>query len=199
MKLLKLTSGLFGDNSQSTQLANHFVERLQSVNSDLQLTNRDLISEPIPHLDASIISAFMSEPSERTSEQTDIVNFSNALIEEIKQADTIVLGLPMYNFGVPSQLKAYFDQLARAGVTFKYTDTGPVGLLEDKPVYVLAARGGLHQGLASDSQTGFIKTMFQFLGLKNVNIIYAEGLNMGESTHSQAIEAAHKMIESEIA
>jgi len=199
MKLLKLTSGLFGDNSQSTQLANHFVERLQSVNSDLQLTNRDLISEPIPHLDASIISAFMSEPSERTSEQTDIVNFSNALIEEIKQADTIVLGLPMYNFGVPSQLKAYFDQLARAGVTFKYTDTGPVGLLEDKPVYVLAARGGLHQGLASDSQTGFIKTMFQFLGLKNVNIIYAEGLNMGESTHSQAIETAHKMIESEIA
>ena len=199
MKLLKLTSGLFGDNSQSTQLANHFVERLQSVNSDLQLTNRDLISEPIPHLDATIISAFMSEPSERTSEQTDIVNFSNALIEEIKQADTIVLGLPMYNFGVPSQLKAYFDQLARAGVTFKYTDTGPVGLLEDKPVYVLAARGGLHQGLASDSQTGFIKTMFQFLGLKNVNIIYAEGLNMGESTQSQAIETAHKMIESEIA
>ena len=199
MKLLKLTSGLFGDNSQSNQLANHFVERLQSVNSDLQLTNRDLISEPIPHLDATIISAFMSEPSERTSEQTDIVNFSNALIEEIKQADTIVLGLPMYNFGVPSQLKAYFDQLARAGVTFKYTDTGPVGLLEDKPVYVLAARGGLHQGLASDSQTGFIKTMFQFLGLKNVNIIYAEGLNMGESTQSQAIETAHKMIESEIA
>ena len=199
MKLLKLTSGLFGDNSQSTQLANHFVERLQSVNSDLQLINRDLISEPIPHLDATIISAFMSEPSERTSEQMDIVNFSNALIEEIKQADTIVLGLPMYNFGVPSQLKAYFDQLARAGVTFKYTDTGPVGLLEDKPVYVLAARGGLHQGLASDSQTGFIKTMFQFLGLKNVNIIYAEGLNMGESTQSQAIETAHKMIESEIA
>ena len=199
MKLLKLTSGLFGDNSQSTQLANHFVERLQSVNSDLQLTNRDLISEPIPHLDATIISAFMSEPNERTSEQTDIVNFSNALIEEIKQADSIVLGLPMYNFGVPSQLKAYFDQLARAGVTFKYTDTGPVGLLEDKPVYVLAARGGLHQGLASDSQTGFIKTMFQFLGLKNVNIIYAEGLNMGESTQSQAIETAHKMIESEIA
>jgi FMN-dependent NADH-azoreductase len=96
----------------------------------------------------------------------------------------------MYNFGVPSQLKAYFDQLARAGVTFKYTDKGPVGLLEDKPVYVLAARGGIHKGQYSDSQTAFIKTFFNFLGLEDVKFIYAEGLNMGDDVKDQAINIA---------
>lgn len=199
MKLLKLTSGLFGDNSQSTKLANHFVARFNDSNPNLQVTDRDLISQPIPHLDASIISAFMSEEAQRTEDQSAIVSFSDLLIEEIKQADAIVLGLPMYNFGVPSQLKAYFDQLARAGVTFKYTESGPEGLLKDKPVYVIAARGGIHKGLSSDSQTDFIKTMFEFLGLKNVSIIYAEGLNLGESEQSKSLSKAKTTIERAVA
>jgi len=115
------------------------------------------------------------------------------------QADAIVLGVPMYNFGVPSQLKAYFDQIARAGVTFKYTETGPVGLLEDKPVYVLAARGGLHKDQPTDSQTGFLKTILGFVGLQNVQIIYAEGLNMGDAAKAEALQQAEQAMKKAVA
>ncbi len=190
MNILQINSGVFSDNSQSTILVNSFVEHLKSVNAELEITIRDVISNPIPHLDAETLSAFMAPEENRSPKQIQTVSLSDSLINEIKAADSIVLGLPMYNFGVPSQLKAYFDQLARAGVTFKYTDKGPVGLLEDKPVYVLAARGGIHKGQYSDSQTAFIKTFFNFLGLENVKFIYAEGLNMGDDVKDQAINIA---------
>ncbi|MFY0702211.1 MAG: NAD(P)H-dependent oxidoreductase, partial [Bermanella sp.] len=103
-------------------------------------------------------------------------------------------GLPMYNFNVPSQLKAYMDQVARAGITFKYTETGPQGLLADKPVYVIAARGGFHQGQETDTQTGFVKTFFAFLGINNVQFIYAEGVNMGDEAKASAYSAAKDAI-----
>ena len=91
----------------------------------------------------------------------------------------IVLGLPMYNFGVPSQLKAYFDHIARAGVTFKYTEKGPVGQLTGKKAYVFAARGGLYAGTPLDTQTGYVRDFLRFLGIGDVEFVYAEGLNMG--------------------
>lgn len=188
--LLQINSGIFSEHSQSTSLAHNFAEQWSQSNSSGQVVVRDLISEPVAHLDANIVMAFSADVAERTEEQAKIVGTSDALIAEIEAADAIVVGVPMYNFSIPSQLKAYFDQLARAGVTFTYTDTGPQGLLKDKPVYVLAARGGIHKDQPSDSQTSFIKTFFGFIGLHNVQFIYAEGLNMGEEAKESALTSA---------
>lgn len=105
------------------------------------------------------------------------------------------MGVPMYNFGVPSVLKAYFDHIARAGITFRYTANGPVGLLEDRPVYILAARGGLYAGTANDSQTPFIRSFLGFIGLKNLHFVYAEGLNMGDNQKESSLEEAGRAIE----
>ena len=112
------------------------------------------------------------------------------MIARIKAADVIVLGVPMYNFGVPSQLKALLDRVARAGITFKYTEQGPVGLLDDKPVVIFATRGGVYQGTMLDSQTPFLQTFFNFVGLTDVHFVYAEGLNMGADAQQAALTAA---------
>jgi len=197
--LLQINSGIFSDHSQSTSLANNFAEQFLQKNSGSEVVVRDLINEPVAHLDASIVMAFSADADERTPEQKHIVAQSDALIAEIEAADAIVLGVPMYNFSIPSQLKAYFDQLARAGVSFQYTETGPKGLLKDKPVYVLAARGGIHKDQPSDSQSSFVKTFFGFLGLHNVQFIYAEGLNMGDEAKAQAIAGAHGQFEGALA
>ena len=113
-----------------------------------------------------------------------------ALIDELKTADHIVLGLPMYNFGIPSQLKSWIDHVARAGITFRYTENGPQGLLDDKPVTVLAARGGLYAGTENDTVTPYIKLFFGFIGMTDVNFVYAEGLNMGDETKEKAMSEA---------
>ena len=192
--LLQINTGIFGEHSHSTVLAQQFSSQYLAQHANAQLVVRDLISEPIPHLDATIIGAFASEEATRTPEQQAVLDFSQGLIDELANADAVVLGLPMYNFSVPCQLKAFMDQIARAGVTFKYTETGPVGLLNDKPVYVVAARGGIHEGQPSDSQTALVKTFFAFIGLSNVQFIYAEGLNMGEDAQQKAYEQAEKNI-----
>lgn len=192
--LLQINTGIFGEHSNSTVLANAFSEQY-AAQHDAQVVVRDLVSSPLPHLDAEIIGAFASDAATRSQEQQAIIDRSQALIDELAQADAVVLGLPMYNFSVPSQLKAYMDQVARAGITFTYTETGPQGLLENKPVYVIAARGGIHAGLESDSQTAFIKTFFSFIGLNDVEFIYAEGLNMGDDVKAKAFDQAKHAIE----
>ena len=112
---------------------------------------------------------------------------------ELASADAVVIGVPLYNFGVPSTLKAYFDQLARAGVTFKYTETGPVGLLADKPVYFIAARGGFHAGKDSDSQTAFLNSFFNFLGIHSIHYIYAEGLSITDAKDKSLTQARREI------
>ena len=193
--LLQINTGIFGDGSQSTALANAFSEQYQSEHANTQVVVRDLINDPIPHLDANIIGAFASEEANRTAEQQAIVDASQALIDELENADAVVLGLPMYNFNIPSQLKAYMDQVARAGITFRYTENGPEGLLRDKPVYVVAARGGFHEGQVTDTQTDFIKTFFGFIGITQVEFIYAEGLNMGDEVKEEALSKAKTNIQ----
>jgi hypothetical protein len=110
------------------------------------LVVRDLAADPVPHLDGARVASFFARPEQRSAEQRAIVAYSDALIGELRRADVVVLGLPMYNFGVPSQLKAWFDHIARAGETFRYTDKGSVGLLKGKKAYVIAARGGEYAG-----------------------------------------------------
>lgn len=192
--LLHVKSSLFADHGQSTQLADQFINQWLAANPGGQVVTRDLVKEPLPHLDAELIGALMSEPAQRTEQQQAVVALSDRLIQELTQADLVLIGVPMYNFGVPSQMKSWIDLLARGGVTFRYTENGPEGLLADKPVVLLATRGGLYREAGMDHQVPFLKQVLGFVGLKSVEVIYAEGLNMGDGVKEQALTAAREKI-----
>jgi FMN-dependent NADH-azoreductase len=188
--LLQINSSINNGNGQSSQLANQFVAAFRERNPNARFITRDLAAEAVPHLTAERFGAFITKPEEHTADQRSVIAYSDALIAELKGADVIVLGLPMYNFGVPSQLKAYFDHVARAGVTFRYTASGPQGLLTGKKVYVFAARGGQYAGSAMDTQTGYVRVFLRFLGMDDVEFVYAEGLAMGPEVRDTSLATA---------
>lgn len=192
--LLQINSSLSGDEGHSSSLSNEFVARWRESNPGGKVIVRDLARHPIPHLDAERLHAFITPEDKRTATQKDIVEYSDQLIGELRRADAVVFGVPMYNFGVPSTLKAYFDHVARSGETFKYTENGPQGLLGDKPVYIFAARGGLYQGTDADSQTGYLNTFLGFIGLTDTHFVYAEGMAMGGDRQKDALEKAKQQI-----
>lgn len=192
--LLQINSSVFGDNGNSSTLSNEFVKTWQAKHPDGKVIVRDLAKVDTPHLDAARVTAFFTPAENRSAEQQAYVAYSDELIDELKAADVVVIGVPLYNFGIPSTLKAYFDQLARAGVTFAYSENGPVGLLADKPVHIIAARGGFHLGKASDSQTAFLNTFLNFIGLKSIHYIYAEGLSIS-TEKDQSLNLARVEIE----
>lgn len=186
--ILLINSSINGDKGHSAQLAQKFVAQLPK--GSFKLDTLDLNATPVPHLDMTEMAAWMTPAEQRSSEQQRLAAVSDDIVARFKAADVIVVGVPMYNFGIPSQLKALLDRVARAGITFKYTEQGPVGLLDDKPVVIFAARGGIYQGTGLDSQTPFLQTFFNFVGLKSLHFIYAEGLNMGAEAQQAALSAA---------
>ncbi len=189
--LLQINASINNGNGQSSQLAKQFVAAFHERRPEARIVVRDVAAaDPVPHLNAERFGAFITKSEERSAAQHAVVAYSDALIDELKQADIIVLGLPMYNFGVPSQLKAYFDHIARAGVTFKYTDKGPVGLLTGKKVYVFAARGGLYAGTPLDTQTGYVRDFLRFLGITDVEFVYAEGLAVSPQSRETSLAKA---------
>ena len=192
--LLQVRSSIYSDGGQSSRLADRFVAEWRTANPAGKVIVRDLARDTVPHLDAGRFGAFVAKPEERTTDQQAVVAQSDALIAEVQGADVIVLAVPMYNFGIPSTLKAYFDHVARAGVTFRYTEKGPVGLLTGKRAYVFAARGGLYAGTPNDTQTPYLRTFLGFLGITDVEFVYAEGLAIGESSRDKALADAHAKI-----
>ena len=189
MNTLQLNTSLFGPNGQSTTLANEFVAQRGG-----KVIVRDLAKDPVPHLDAARFGAFLAKPGERTPEQQAVVDYSDALIAELKAADTIVIGLPMYNFGIPSTLRAYFDHIARAGVTFKYTEKGAVGLLAGKKAYVFVARGGVYGD--AHAHTTYVRDFLAFVGITDVECIYAEGLAISPASKETGLAKARQRIAS---
>jgi FMN-dependent NADH-azoreductase len=187
-QILLINSSISGDKGHSTQLAQQFISRLPQ--GSFTLDTLDLHQAPVPHLEMNEIAAWMTPAEQRSETQQALAKISDDIVARLQAADVIVLGVPMYNFGVPSQLKALLDRVARAGITFKYTEQGPVGLLDDKPVVIFATRGGVYQGTGLDSQTPFLQTFFNFVGLKDVHFVYAEGLNMGVDAQQAALAAA---------
>lgn len=192
--LLLLNTSIFSDGGESSRLARAFVAARKAIEPGLKVVSRDFARDPVPHLTAEGFQGFIAKPEERTAEQKRVVAYSDALIDEIRRADTIVLGLPMYNFSVPSTLKAYFDHIARAGVTFKFTDKGSVGLLSGKKAYVFAARGGVYLGTTADTQTAYVRDFLAFLGITDVEFVYAEGLAMGDAAKKSALAQAEATI-----
>lgn len=190
--LLQLNTSLFSAGGQSTQLANAFVQNWQQSHADAQVITRDLAADPVPHLNASRLTAFMTSAEQRTVEQKAVVAYSDALIAELKNAEVVVIGLPLYNFGIPSALQAYFDHVARAGVTFSYTANGPVGVMQGKRVLVFATRGGKYAGTSNDSATTQVRAFLSLLGMNEVEFIYAEGLNIDADTRERGLNAARQ-------
>jgi len=193
--LLHIKTSIFGDEGKSSQLAAKFIEQWKQTNKDGAVVVRDLIVEDLPHLDSFVVGALMTAEEERSAAQQVLVDRSDEFIREIRAADKIIIGVPMYNFSIPTQMKAYFDLLARAGVTFKYTENGPVGLIEDKPVYLFATRGGLYKDNGIDFQIPFVKQFLGFIGLESVEVIFAEGLNMGEVAAKSLAQAEKQIAE----
>lgn len=190
MNILQINGSARAGNGHSTRLANDIVARLRSETPTAQLTVRDLARNPHPALDEAALGALFTPESERSAEQAARVALDDELIAELMAADVIVLGVPMYNFGVSSQIKNWIDAVARARVTFRYTETGAEGLVKGKTVYVAFARGGRYRGTAADSQTPYLQTVLGFLGMTDVRFIYAEGLNLGEDAVTQGFAEA---------
>jgi FMN-dependent NADH-azoreductase len=192
--LLHIDSSLYSNAGESSRLAAAFVEQWLAQNPHGQVIERNLAREPVPHLDAVRFRSFAVPTAQRSAADQAVVDYSDRLIDELKRADVIALGAPMYNFGVPSTLKAYFDHVARAGVTFRYTDKGSVGLLTGKRAYVFATRGGKYG--PDDGQAQYLRNFLRFLGIEDIRFVYAEGLALGEDTKRTALARAYDEIRS---
>lgn len=198
MKILHLESGLFVGQSVSRQLSQKVVDRLVAKNPEAQVITRDLVQSPIAHLDAEILMAGGTEAADRSERQTIESALTETLLEELFAADIIVIGAPMYNFSIPTQLKAWIDRVAQAGRTFEYTEQGPRGLLKGKRVFLASARGGIYSegaAAAMEHQESFLTTVLGFLGITDVTIVRAEGVNLGEEARSNSIAAASDNIQ----
>ena len=199
MNILQINSSARREASNSTRLAARLVQRLRESDPTASVTVRDLNATPHPVLDEAALGALFAPAGERTPEQAARVALDDALIAEIQAADSVVLGVPMYNFGVPAPLKNWIDAISRAGVTFRYTEKGPEGLLKGKKVYVVLARGGKYRDTPADTQVPYLKMVLTFLGLTDLYFIYAEGLAMGADAEHEAIASAHEQIEDAVA
>ncbi|MDR7051388.1 FMN-dependent NADH-azoreductase [Duganella sp. 3397] len=186
MNILQINSSARSTGSESTRLADAIVAKLQAANVGAVVTRRDLAANPHPVLDEAALQALFTPADQRSAEQAARVALDDALIAQVQAADAIVIGAPMYNFGITVQLKAWFDAIARAGVTFKYGATGPVGLVTGKKVYVAIARGGFHRDGPSDTQLPHLKMFLAFLGMTDVQFVYAEGMGMGPEAVAKA-------------
>jgi FMN-dependent NADH-azoreductase len=190
--LLYVRTSLYGAQAASSQLAERFVAEWRARNPGGHVITRDLAADPVPHLTAARFQAFGTPPENRTPEQQQIVEYSDALIDELRAANTIVLAVPMYNFGVPSTLRTYFDHVARAGVTFRYTSAGPEGLLTGRRAYVFVTRGGIYHGSA-DTQAPYLRQFLRFIGIES-EFVFAQGLAYGEESRQKSLAGAREQI-----
>ncbi|MBI5255898.1 MAG: NAD(P)H-dependent oxidoreductase [Burkholderiales bacterium] len=183
-----------GAGSFSTRLADELVRGLRAATPEAGFTLRDLTHAPHPALDEATLQALFTPAEARTPEQAARVALDDALIAEIQAADVVVLGVPMYNFGVSTQLKNWIDAISRARTTFRYTEHGPEGLLTGKTVYLVLTRGGIHRDRPSDTVVPYLKTVLGFLGMTDLRFIYAEGLGLGPEAEARGVAEAQAQI-----
>jgi FMN-dependent NADH-azoreductase len=194
MNILQINSSARSTGSESTRLADALVAKISATNPGATVSRRDLAAEPHPVLDEAALQSLFTPADQRSAAQAARVALDDALIAQVQAADVIVIGAPTYNFGITTQLKTWFDAIARAGVTFKYGATGPIGLLTGKKVYVALSRGGIHRDAPTDTQLAHIKMFLNFVGLTDVKYVFAEGLGMGP----EAVEKAQAQAAAEI-
>jgi FMN-dependent NADH-azoreductase len=189
--VLVINSSANGDASVSGGLSARFVDRLRDREPGLHVVLRDVGANPVPHLTAETLAGIKGTPA--NDAETAARSLSDALIAELQAADLIVIASPMYNFGISSTLKAWFDHVLRAGVTFRYTESGPEGLLKGKKAVVIESRGGLYSegpGVAMNAQESHIRTLLGFAGIDDVTFVLAEKLAFGPEAAEASIRSA---------
>ncbi|MFG0833481.1 FMN-dependent NADH-azoreductase [Aeromonas bivalvium] len=188
--ILVLKSSILGQYSQSNALIDGYLAERQGDS----VTVRDLATLNLPVLDGELAMGLRG--GENLNErQLAVLAQSDELIAELKGSDLVIIAAPMYNFNIPTQLKNWIDLIARAGVTFRYTETGPVGLVENTRALVVSPRGGMHVGNATDLVTPYMRTVLGFIGIKEVDFIYAEGMGMGPEAQAKGIEEARSQLD----
>ncbi len=195
MNILQINTSSRREGANSSKIASQIVEQLRARHPQSTVTVRDLAVQPHPVLDEAALGALFTPAEQRTPEQAARVALDDALIAEVQAHDVIVLGVPMYNFGNSVQLKTWIDAIARAGVTFRYTESGPEGLVKGKTVYIALARGGIYRDTSNDAQVPYLKNVLGFLGMTDVRFVYAEGLAMGPEAAEKGLAQAHADIE----
>ncbi len=200
--ILYLNSSVRSTGSVSRQLSGEFVEKLKSAHPGAKVVTRDLAANPLPHLSESMVGAYFTPPEQRNDEQKQLIQTSDEVVTELLAADIVVVGAPMYNFSVSSTLKSWIDHVARAGVTFKYTETGPVGLVHGKKFVIFTSRSGVYSSgpaKAMDFQETYLRGVLGFLGITDVSFISAEGLAMGDEAVNSALANGRSAMDALIA
>ncbi|MCE0491574.1 FMN-dependent NADH-azoreductase [Pantoea sp. Mb-10] len=196
-KVLVLKSSILADYSQSSQLADFYADEARAKGDSV--TVRDLAAQPVPVLDGELVGALRPSDAPLSPRQQEALDLSNALIAELQAHDTVVIAAPMYNFNIPTQLKNYFDLIARAGVTFRYTEAGPEGLVKGKRAVILSSRGGIHKDTPSDLLTPYVKLFLGFIGITDVEFVLAEGIAYGPEVATKATSDAKDAIKQIVA
>jgi len=199
MKLLHVDSSILGAGSVSRTLSAGIVEQLARAMPGLEITYRDLGTDPVPHLSGGYLAAGSAEPAALDPALQQDLTLGSEVLAEFLAADIVVIGAPMYNFTISSQLKAWIDRLAVAGKTFRYTADGPVGLAGDKRVIVASSRGGIYSEgsalAAIDHQEPYLRVIFGFFGITDIRFVRAEGVAMGDAHRTRSIDGARREID----
>ncbi|MET1076669.1 MAG: FMN-dependent NADH-azoreductase [Pseudomonas sp.] len=195
MKLLHLDASILGDHSASRDLSRAVVQAWQAAEPAAELTYRDLASDAISHLSSASLLAAGTPEQLRDAAQQHEVHLSDTTLSEFLEADALVIGAPMYNFSLPTQLKAWIDRISVAGKTFSYDENGPKGLAGGKKVVIVATAGGLHAGQPSgEAHDPYLERVLRFLGITNIEVVRAEGLAYGEAPRAAALDGARQQI-----
>ena len=194
MKVLVIQSSVRAQDANSSKLASMIVDKIKARHAGASIETLDLGSNPHPVLDGAAVGAIFTPSEQRSTEQAARVALDDGLIAKVQSVDTLVIGVPMYNFAIPVQLKSFFDAIARAGVTFRYTENGPEGLIKGKKVYLALARGGLYRDTPADTQVPYLKMILGFLGMTDVECVYAEGMAMGPEGVAKGFAEAEKQL-----
>ncbi len=199
MKLLHIDSSILGDNSVSRQLSREVVKAWQAAEPGVDVTYRDLASEGINHFSGITLGALGTAAELRDAVQKHEVDLSASTLAEFLAADAVVIAAPMYNFTIPTQLKAWIDRIAVAGQTFRYTEAGPEGLCGNKKVIVVSTAGGLHAGQPTGvAHEDYLKVLLGFLGITDVEFVRAHGLAYGDEVRSKALNDANTVISEQL-
>ena len=185
-QVLLINASARGTVSNTRALTRDILEQLQTQFGEVQITERD-VAAGLPLINEQWVNANFTPADKRSSQQRQALALSDQLIAELKQADIVVIGAPMYNFSVPASLKAWIDLVARAGITFRYTEQGPVGLLAGKQAYVAVTTGGAQIGSSADYATGYLKHVLGFIGIHDVHMIEAERYDANNQDHYEQV------------
>ncbi|MBC3962384.1 FMN-dependent NADH-azoreductase [Pseudomonas simiae] len=199
MKLLHIDSSILGDNSASRQLSAGVVKAWQAAEPGVEVTYRDVAAEGLNHFSGATLGALGTPADQRNAAQQHEAELSAKTLAEFLAADAVVIAAPMYNFTIPTQLKAWIDRIAVAGQTFRYTEAGPEGLCGNKKVIVVSTSGGLHVGQATGvAHEDYLKVLLGFLGITDIEFVRAHGLAYGDEFRSKSLSDANVLINEQL-